>query len=59
MEEGGAVGVPSAQAPRGRGRVLCATWLQLPPPLHCVLLPERLTFLGEVWETWVWAPAGD
>lgn len=64
VKEGGAVGVPSAQAPRGAGgegpgsvRHL-AEWLQLPPPLHCVLRLGRL-LLGRFGKVLVWAPVGD
>lgn len=54
MKEGGAVGVPSAQAPRGagggRGRALCATSCSC-CCLFIVYLAARATFPGEVCKT--------
>lgn len=53
-KEGGAVGVPSAQAPRGagggRGRALCATSRSC-CRLFIVCVTARATFPGKVWET--------
>lgn len=61
-KEGGAVGVPSAQAPRGAGGVGWAGpgsvrhLLQLLPPLHCVCWLLGRLFLGRLGNL-VWAPA--
>lgn len=46
-EEGGAAGVPSAQAPRGRGRLGAPHAAAATASSLCVLLPGRL-FLGRL-----------